>query len=282
MPIATFRPRLVLGLLAFCAAIDAGAATETVSAWSPGRYSSARLIDGGLAKPAAANAWRAGLEIRLATGWKTYWRYPGDSGVPLRIDFSASENVRSVDVLWPAPMRFEDGGGTSIGYAQDVVLPLRIEAREHGQAVHLRLNVDYAVCEKLCVPVDASLELRLDPKASPSTALEMSEARVPRRTQVGDDGPLAILSVRKDANTSTRMIVDVKSPAGERSDLFVEGPDADWALPVPELLEDAPGNVRRFGFSLDGAPPGKSFAGAALRLTAAGPSAAIETIVYLD
>ena len=60
---------------------------------------------------------RAGIEIRLDPGWKTYWRYPGDSGVPPTLDFAGSENVKSVTALWPAPQRFADGaGGHSIGY----------------------------------------------------------------------------------------------------------------------------------------------------------------------
>ena len=65
-----------------------------------------------------ARPLRAGIELRLAPGWKTYWRYPGDSGIPPRFDFAKSRNVKSVTVRWPAPQRLTDESGTSIGYKQ--------------------------------------------------------------------------------------------------------------------------------------------------------------------
>ena len=72
-----------------------------------------------------------GIAIQLQPGWKTYWRTPGDFGVPPRFDFSKSENVEAVTVLWPAPMKFDDGaGGHSIGYKTQVVLPLRIVTKK--------------------------------------------------------------------------------------------------------------------------------------------------------
>ena len=59
-------------------------------------------------------------------GWKTYWRMPGDAGIPPQFDWSGSQNVKSVEVLWPAPQRFIDSGGETVGYKDRVVFPLRI------------------------------------------------------------------------------------------------------------------------------------------------------------
>ncbi len=67
---------------------------------------------------------RAGIEIKLQPGWKTYWRYPGDSGVPPQFDFAGSENLASAEVLYPAPHSFKDEAGTSIGYKETVVFPV--------------------------------------------------------------------------------------------------------------------------------------------------------------
>src|SRR5258708_12715202 len=101
-----------------------------------------------------------GIAFQLEPGWKTYWRTPGDSGVPPRFDFSKSENIEAVTVLWPAPMKFDDGaGGHSLGYQKQVVLPLRIVAKNADKPVTLRADINYAVCEKLCIPVEASAEL---------------------------------------------------------------------------------------------------------------------------
>jgi DsbC/DsbD-like thiol-disulfide interchange protein len=108
-----------------------------------------------------------GVAIQLQPGWKTYWRTPGDSGVPPRFDFSKSDNVEAVTVLWPAPKKFDDGaGGTALGYKQQVVLPLRIVAKNADKPVTLRAHVSYAVCDKLCIPVEAHAELAFASVAS--------------------------------------------------------------------------------------------------------------------
>lgn len=227
---------------------------------------------------------RAGLEIKLQPGWKTYWRYPGDSGVPPRFDFKNSENVEDVTVLWPAPVRFPDGGGSSIGYIDHTIFPLRIALKNPGKPAVLRVTLDYAVCEKLCVPIEARLELPLVAAASlHEAALTASEARVPHASSLAADAPLAVTSIRRDSTAlRERIIVDVKAPPDAPVDLFAEGPNADWALPLPEPIDGAPDGVRRFAFDLDGLPPGVQAKGAPLKLTAVSPGAAIEVTTHLD
>ena len=80
-----------------------------VSPWDNDIRSAARLIAASARGESGDRVLRAGVEIKLQPGWKTYWRYPGDSGVPPVFDFSASENVKTVTVLYPTPMRFPDG-----------------------------------------------------------------------------------------------------------------------------------------------------------------------------
>src|SRR5215470_6501091 len=123
------------------------AAAESASRWDGDAKSAVRLIAG---SSGAGKAMRAGIEIRLKGGWHTYWRYPGDAGVPPRIDFAGSQNVKSVDVQWPAPQRIPEEGLTAIGYTSDVLWPLAVVAQNPGKPVTLRLKLDYAVCEKLC------------------------------------------------------------------------------------------------------------------------------------
>src|SRR5947209_5698261 len=137
-----------------------------VSAWDGTERAAVRLIAGVARTEGAATIHRAGFEIRLAPGWKTYWRYPGDSGIPPRFDFSKSRNVKSVAVRWPAPQRLADEGGVSIGYKHDVVFPLEVTPQDAGKPVVLALKVDYAVCEKICVPADGTVNLTLSGNAS--------------------------------------------------------------------------------------------------------------------
>jgi len=188
------------------------ARAQDTSAWDAEPHAAARLIAGAAQKSADVAWLRAGIEIRLDSGWKTYWRYPGDSGVPPTLDFAGSENVKSVTVLWPAPARFADGaGGQSIGYHGDVVLPLRILANDATKPAALHLKLSYAVCGNLCVPAEAELELTLSGKRGAEEAtLAAAEARVRgghpwifadsirEQNREGEAGELAVIYDRND------------------------------------------------------------------------------------
>jgi DsbC/DsbD-like thiol-disulfide interchange protein len=250
------------------------------SAWDTGQHWGIRLIAGSTRSDLGAPL-RAGIEFRLDPGWKTYWRYPGDSGVPPVFDFSGSENVKNVTVLWPAPHRFSDGSGNSIGYERSAILPLHVSPQNPARPVTLRLKLDYAVCEKLCVPAEAKAELTLNKGTTAhDLALSVAEARVPK--PASPDGPISIGTVARDRTASRpRILVDVAAPAGPL-DLFVEGPTPDWALPLPEKFGGAPTGQQRFAFDLDGLPAGAKPEGAMLRLTAVAGDQAIEAAIRLD
>src|SRR5947208_12012905 len=144
-------------LLASSLAIEARA--EDASPWQRDGHSAVRLLAGSR----SGAVLLGGIAFQLQPGWKTYWRTPGDSGVPPRFDFSKSENIEAVTVLWPAPTKFDDGaGGLSLGYRGHVVLPLRIVAKNNDRPVTLRADISYAVCEKLCIPVEAKPELTFE------------------------------------------------------------------------------------------------------------------------
>src|SRR3984893_14986966 len=119
-------PRLTIVTMALAALAGAAAArAQDASPWDKQRHAGMRLIAGSVMKSADATYLHAGVEIRLDAGWKTYWRDPGDSGVPPTFDFSGSENVKSVTVEWPAPERFPDRAcGNSIGYVHGLVVAL--------------------------------------------------------------------------------------------------------------------------------------------------------------
>lgn len=272
--------RAVLGATAFlsvaCATFEVRA--EDASPWQRDAHSAMRLLAGSR----SGTVLLGGVALQLQPGWHTYWRTPGDSGVPPRFDFSKSDNVEAVTVLWPAPHKFDDGaGGTSLGYIKQIVLPLRIVAKNADKPVTLRASVNYAVCEKLCIPVDASAELAFASVASTEDGT-LSEAlnAVPKPASVGDPNLLTVLDVKRDGKTT--VLVDVAAPDTNDLSLFVEGPTPDWALPVPKLVEHGPPGVKRFSFELDGLPPGTSADGAALKLTLVGGDRAYEFNVNLN
>jgi DsbC/DsbD-like thiol-disulfide interchange protein len=256
----------------------APAQAADASPWDGSQRSAVRLIGGNRIEGSAS--LRAGIEMRLAPGWKTYWRYPGDSGIPPRFDFAKSRNVKSVAVRWEAPQRLADESGTSIGYKHDVIFPLDVVPEDRNKPVTLSLTIDYGVCEKICVPVDANAELMLGGEpGEQDKRIAASDARVPRAAALGDDGALSIRAVKREGS---RIVVDVAYPAGEDVDLFAEGPTADWALPVPSPLAGAPDGQQRFTFELDGLPRDTKPDGAMLLLTAVAGHRAIEVAYRLD
>jgi len=279
-------PIVAAAVVSLAAAGIMAAHAQDASAWDGEPHGSTRLIAGASVKSPAKKLARAGIEIRLDPGWKTYWRYPGDSGVPPTFDFSGSENVKSVATLWPAPERFADGaGGFSIGYRGDVVLPLHIVPNDPAKPSSLHVKLGYAVCGKLCVPAQADLALRLSGKPGvDEPALVAAEARVPRRRALGARDGLGIVSVhRQTEGAHEHVVVVVAAPDDAPIDLFVEGPTPEWALPIPRPAEggNAKG-LRRFSFDLDGLPPGAQAQGAMVKFTAVSPADAIEVEARLD
>jgi DsbC/DsbD-like thiol-disulfide interchange protein len=278
--IVTIPMRAVLGFAAalFASSMAIEACAQDASPWQRDGHSAVRLLAGSR----SGAVLLGGIAFQLEPGWKTYWRNPGDSGVPPRFDFSKSENIEAVTVLWPAPTKFDDGaGGHSMGYHNQVVLPLRIVAKSTDKPVTLRADISYAVCEKLCIPVQANAELAITSVASTEdSALFAALDTVPKPANVGEPNPLTVRDVKRDGKSV--VLVDVVSPDAREVSLFVEGPTPDWALPVPKLLEHNPPGVRRFTFEIDGLPPGTDPAGAALKLTLVGGDRSYEFNINLD
>src|ERR1700684_380749 len=141
--------RAALGFAAtlFASSLAVEARAQDASPWQQDGHSATRLLAGSR----SGAVLLGGIAFQLQPGWKPYWRTPGDSGVPPRFDFSKSDNVEAVTVLWPAPVKFDDGaGGFSLGYHDQAVLPLRIVPKSNDKPVTLRANINYALCEKNC------------------------------------------------------------------------------------------------------------------------------------
>ncbi|MEQ6248899.1 protein-disulfide reductase DsbD domain-containing protein [Sulfitobacter sp. HNIBRBA3233] len=118
------------------------------------------------------------LRLQLAPGWKTYWRAPGDAGIPPSFDWSGSRNLKAVSVLWPTPKVFDQNGMTSIGYTGQVILPLAVVTRGKGPAVDVNLTLDIGVCSDICVPERLELSGTLDSTGSkpvPAIAAALAE-----------------------------------------------------------------------------------------------------------
>jgi DsbC/DsbD-like thiol-disulfide interchange protein len=273
------RESLLLLMLAITAALLPALAAHAADAspWAEDAKSAIRLIAGTLRN----GELRAGVEIKMQPGWKTYWRYPGDSGVPPRFDFAGSDNLRAARVQWPAPHAFSDETGTSIGYKGNVIFPLRVTARDPAKPVTLKLKLDYAVCEKLCVPAEGRAALTLDTSASAfEPQLAAAEAQVPKPVSAHEAG---LIARRITKTVKPLVMLDIAAPKGESYQVFVEGPNAEWALPIPKGALGAPAGRRHFELELDGIPPGVDPMGPfELTFTVVGGERPFEVTTHLD
>jgi DsbC/DsbD-like thiol-disulfide interchange protein len=268
--------RAVLALVAL-APTGVSAGPPAASPWTEGHRSRVRLIDGGR----DGNSFVAALEIELHAGFKTYWRTPGDSGVPPAFDWGRSTNVAAVEPLWPAPTRFEDAGGVSYGYHDRLVLPLRVSLRDARHPARLAGAIDYGVCNDICIPAHAEVGLDLSRQAGPPPAVAHALARVPVRQPIGGDGPLAILAVAPEPGA--KLAVSVRAPQGAAAVLFPEAPENWYLASGPMSERDGAGPGRLGTFIVEVAQRPREAAGAVdVRFTLTAQDRAIETAVRLD
>lgn len=272
-----FRVLMACAALAGVNAVANVAHAQDASPWVRDDHSALRLLAGSR----TGSVLMGGIEVQLQQGWKTYWRTPGDSGVPPRFDFSKSTNVESVTPLFPAPRSFSDGaGGMSYGYVKNVVFPLRIVPKNPNEPVLISANVSYAVCEKLCLPVEASVELSFTSTASAQDSLVAAALnKVPKPATTSD---ATAYSLRSFVREGDKVIVDIATQNPAALELFAEGPTPDWALPQPKPVPSKEKDVVRFAFKLEGLPPDTRPEGALLKLTVVGPDGAFEYNVRLN
>ncbi|OCX66983.1 hypothetical protein BFP70_03440 [Thioclava sp. SK-1] len=103
----------------------------------------------------------AAIRVSLDKGWKTYWRNPGDAGIPPHINFAQSRNVADVKIHWPAPHVFEQNGMRSVGYKDEMILPIEITPQDPNRPMTLSASMDFGICDDICVPVSVNLDTAL-------------------------------------------------------------------------------------------------------------------------
>ncbi len=241
------------------------------SASIQGFHSRARLISGGT----QGNHWLAGIEITLDPGFKTYWRNPGDSGLPPRFDWSGSENVAGAEVRFPAPYRHEDAAGVAYVYGKKVLLPVLVKAKDPGKPVKLVLSVEYGVCKDICIPARADLSLGLTDDGPGRSTIEAALAKVPVAQALGAQGDLSVLAVEPVKQDKPAYSVTIRAPSGAKPALFAEGPE-NWYLST-----SLPDDANRFTVTVEEKPKDAS-GPVPLRLTLVAGGKSVETEVSLD
>lgn len=175
----------------------------------------------------------AGLRMELAEGWKTYWRNPGDAGVPPQFDWSGSKNLAAAEIHWPAPHVFDAYGSRTIGYKERLVLPLTLTPEDPDEPIGLRLKVSYGVCSDICVPRFQELTLAIPPGAPEEGGYFIRRALAELPAPAAEAGISVDCGV-EGAGASRRFNAEIRyeAPPVAAPVVVVEGPEGVWFGPV--------------------------------------------------
>ena len=237
------RAAFVVALLLFPGPTPAGEASA--SPWTNQTDSKVRLVSGTVELDGKPTLF-AGVQLRMNPGWKTYWKNPGDSGVPPQFDWSESKNLKQAEVLYPAPHSFDDGGGTAIGYDDEVLFPVKLTPEREGEPVELKLAFEYGLCKDLCIPNAAELDLAVGSAIGKGDArlIETFLARVPQQAAPGRLPEIAATEFKFGGGAPELIIDAIFAPGATGTDLFIDGGDS--LIPVPKPLGPSANGKQRF------------------------------------
>jgi DsbC/DsbD-like thiol-disulfide interchange protein len=225
------------------------------------------------------------IDLEMERGWKTYWRNPGEAGgIPPVFDWSKSENVASADVLYPAPKRLTDSAGDTVGYKDAVVFPMRLKPTEAAKPMVVRLSMAYGICEKICVPAEANLELEV-----PATGLEAAGVEdnavldhVPRPADQARPGDPVVTRLTQDlAGPKPHIMIEGRFPGNaDKADVFLEAQDGLY-LPLPRQTS-ATGDALQYEADLTADVDLHTLRGQTVRATLVGEHGASEVTFKID
>lgn len=201
----------------------------------------------------------AALHLTLAPGWKTYWRTPGDAGIPPQFNWRGARNTRAVGVHWPAPQVFWQEGMRSIGYKKEVILPLRVALKNGTRDARLGGVIDIGICHDVCMP--HRLRVSAELPADQTTVDPLIAAAMADLPFGPDDAGISNVACRiapSDGGMALRVAIDMPRGTGreetviETSDpnLWVADPQTGWEggqLVASTTIKHAAGG----GFALD-------------------------------
>lgn len=206
------------------------AATDPARATTQDDVLSAALLAGW---QTADGSHMAAVDLTLAPGWKTYWRSPGDAGIPPRFDWSGSSNVAVVRIHWPAPSVFQSNGMQTIGYHDRLLLPIEIQPVDPTQPVKLSLKMDLGVCDDICLP--ATVALRSDLLAPGAPDAEIKAALAARASTAREAGVTEVACLVEPIADGLRLTARMELPdPGTAEVVAIETADPQIWVAEPE------------------------------------------------
>lgn len=162
------------------------------------------------------------LQIEPKPGWITYWREPGDSGIPPELKLSSDSTVELTGMEFPVPKRIDNGPVRDIGYDGPVTIPLRLEGLPGSSGTILTAHAFIGLCQNICIPFQAELSLTLPEASEPLDAFVVGEAR--RQLPETASGDFRVeAAVRSQKNDALTVTLTLPSPTEAPPQVFVTG-----------------------------------------------------------
>ena len=259
----------IVGLAMLALAVAYAPASAASGPWSKSDFVQARLVSA-VDGTGTLKDIPLGLELKLKDNWKTYWRSPGDAGLPPALDWGGSHNLKGATLAYPAPHRFTLQKSQTFGYKDHVVYPISAAVAEPGQALELTAKLDVLVCAEICVPQNLDLTFTVPAGAAEPGA----EAQLVNRFQSQVPVAESVSGIRiggvKTIQDGKRTLLEVSAESLEpftSPDVFAEvEPDTAFSAPVVDLFDN--GHRARLTLALSGAlPAGVTLAGRKMLLT---------------
>ncbi|MEO9460593.1 MAG: protein-disulfide reductase DsbD domain-containing protein [Lentilitoribacter sp.] len=188
---------------------------------------------------------KAIVEVDLEPGWKTYWREPGSSGIPPLFNFSNSKNVEDVKVHFPVPSLISDETGSYAGYKKSLAFPIDLKTKDARDATHLQADIFLGVCNEICVPISANIDLDLKEfQTSSEQNVLIENARFNLPTQPAKDFNLKQAEYVSDTNSvEFEVTLPAFYPPNMQPEVFIQSPEK-WPMSQPKLIKTVDGSVR--------------------------------------
>ena len=180
----------------------------------------------------------AALKFVLAPGWKTYWRAPGDGGVPTLLDWSGSSNLSDVAVQWPTPEVFRQNGLRSIGYHGEFVLPLTFRAASDGPII-IDGHLKFGVCEEVCMPLDLDLHMLLPPdQKTPVVEIAAALRRQPMTAAQAQVRRVECSASYRNGRARVDVEIDMPPMEGRSEAMVIEAPNSGLWISEPFVVRE--------------------------------------------
>ena len=93
------------------------------------------------------------LFIKMKKNWKTYWKYPGDSGFSPEFKILESNNLKKIEISWPTPKVFFENGSVINGYKKELILPIFFYKEKSSKKIDFKINFLMGFCDDICIPI---------------------------------------------------------------------------------------------------------------------------------